>query len=423
MANNLNSNVSQIVLKKFAPMFQNDCVLVKTVDRQLIQGEINPNTGDTVYLKRPHQFASTRTADGDISSTTTQNLISGKIPAKISNYCTVEVAYSQLEEAIKLNQLDQILKPISERINTDIEIELAKFIQQNGALSLGSPGTAVTKWSDVAQTGSMLKDLGVDSGNNYAVMDPWAAQNLAEKQGQIGAVDQLVRSAWENAQISGNFGGVHALMSNGLAARVTGSAAGAAGITVKTTPTATYDSVKDSYQMSIVLTGATGLTLKAGDQLEFATSYWLNQQSKQQLVKNGSAIKFTATVLADATAVGADITVTVSGAAIVDGTNAQYNTVSAAITAGMSVTVKGAASTTYKPNLFYNEKAIAMGTVELPKLHSIDSAVMSSPRTGLSIRVHKYSDGRANKQMMRFDVLPAFSILNPHMCGQFFGNQ
>lgn len=421
MANNLNSNVSQIVLKKFAPMFQNDCVLVKTVDRQLIQGEINPNTGDTVYLKRPHQFASTRTADGDISATTTQNLISGKIPAKISNYCTVEVAYSQLEEAIKLNQLDQILKPISERINTDIEIELAKFIQQNGALSLGSPGTAVSKWSDVAQTGSMLKDLGVDSGNNYAVMDPWAAQNLAEKQGQIGAVDQLVRTAWENAQISGNFGGVRALMSNGLAARVTGSAAGAAGITVKTTPTATYDSVKDSYQMSIVLTGATGLTLKAGDQLEFATSYWLNQQSKQQLVKNGSAIKFTATVLADAPAVGADITVTVSGAAIVDANNSQYNTVSAAITAGMAVTVKGAASTTYKPNLFYNEKAIAMGTVELPKLHSIDSAVMSSPRTGLSIRVHKYSDGRANKQMMRFDVLPAFSILNPHMCGQFFG--
>lgn len=420
MANNLNGNVSQIVLKKFAPMFQNDCVLVKTVDRQLIQGEINPNTGDTVYLKRPHQFASTRTADGDISATTTQNLVSGKIPAKISNYCTVEVAYRQLEEAIKLNQLDQILKPISERINTDIEIELAKFIQTNGALSLGTPGTGITKWSDVAQTGSMLKDLGVESGNNYAVMDPWAAQNLAEKQSGLDN-NELVRTAWENAQISGNFGGVRALMSNGLAARVSGSAAGASGITVKTTQTATYDSVKDSYQMTIVLTGATGLTLKAGDQLEFATSYWLNQQSKQQLVKNGSAIKFTATVLADATAVGADITVTVSGAAIVDANNSQYNTVSAAITAGMAVTVKGAASTTYKPNLFYNEKAIAMGTVELPKLHSLDSAVMSSPRTGLSIRVHKYSDGRANKQMMRFDVLPAFSILNPHMCGQFFG--
>lgn len=421
MANNLNGNVSQIVLKKFAPMFQNDCVLVKTVDRQLIQGEINPNTGDTVYLKRPHQFASTRTADGDISATTTQNLTSGKIPAKISNYCTVEIAYSQLEEAIKLNQLDQILKPISERINTDIEIELAKFIQTNGALSLGSPGTGITKWSDVAQTGSMLKDLGVESGNNYAVMDPWAAQNLAEKQSGLDN-NELVRTAWENAQISGNFGGVRALMSNGLAARVSGSAAGAAGITVKTTPTATYDSVKDSYQMTIVLTGATGLTMKAGDQLEFATAYWLNQQSKQQLVKNGSPIKFTATVLTDATAVGADITVTVSGAAIVDANNVQYNTVSAAITAGMAVTVKGAASIIYKPNLFYNEKAIAMGTVELPKLHSLDSAVMSSPRTGLSIRVHKYSDGRANKQMMRFDVLPAFSILNPHMCGQFFGN-
>lgn len=422
MANNLNSNVSQIVLKKFAPMFQNDCVLLKTVDRQLIQGEIDPNTGDTVYLKRPHQFASSRTADGDVSGETVQNLTSGKIAAKISNYCTVRVSYSQLEEAIKLNQLDEILKPISERINTDLEIELAKFIQYNGALSLGTPGTAVTKWSDVAQTGSMLKDLGVDSGRNYAVLDPWAAQSLADKQSGLNASDELVRTAWENAQISGNFGGVRALMSNGLASRVSGSAAGAAGITVKTTPTATYDSVKDTYQMTVVLTGATGLTLKAGDQLEFATSYWLNQQSKQQLANAAGPLKFTATVMADATAVAADITVTISGAAIVDANNAQYNTVSAALTAGMAVTIKGAASTTYKPNLFYNEKAIAMGTVVLPKLHSLDSSVMYDSKTGLSIRVHKYSDGDANKQMVRFDVLPAFAILNPHMCGQFAGN-
>lgn len=61
MPNNLDSNVSQIVLKKFLPGFMSDLVLAKTVDRQLLAGEINSSTGDSVSFKRPHQFSSLRT--------------------------------------------------------------------------------------------------------------------------------------------------------------------------------------------------------------------------------------------------------------------------------------------------------------------------------------------------------------------------
>lgn len=423
MANNLDSNVSSIVLKKFAPMFQSDSVLMNTVDRQLIQGEINPNTGDTVFLKRPHQYKSLRTASGDISGSSKSPIISGKVPAKISNYCTVAVEYSQIEEAIKLNQLDEILRPISARIQTDIETELAKFILDNGALSLGTAGTSVSKWGDVAQCGSMLKDLGVVGGENYAVLDPWAAQDLANAQAGLAGNDSLIATAWERAQIPGNFAGLRALMSNGLASRTAGSGAGAAAVTVKTKPTVTYNTVKDTYQMTVVLTSTNfaSKNLKAGDQVQFDTVHWVNQQSKQTLYKNGAALKFTATVTADATASGNDITVVLSGPAIKEADGA-YNTVSKEIEAGDAVTVIGTADTEYKPNLFYNSMAIAMGTVELPKLHSKESSVMSSPQGGLSIRVHKYSDGDKNIQMMRFDVLPAFAILNPLMCGQFHGN-
>ncbi|MCV5579186.1 head protein, partial [Escherichia coli] len=52
MPNNLDSNVSQIVLKKFLPGFMSDLVLAKTVDRQLLAGEINSSTGDSVSFKR-----------------------------------------------------------------------------------------------------------------------------------------------------------------------------------------------------------------------------------------------------------------------------------------------------------------------------------------------------------------------------------
>lgn len=421
--NKLDSNVSQIVLKKFLPGFMSDLVLAKTVDRQLLAGEINSSTGDSVSFKRPHQFSSLRSPTGDISGQTKNNIVSGKATGRVGNYITVAVEYTQLEEAIKLNQLDEILAPVRERIVTDLETELAQFMMRNGALSLGSPNTPINKWSDVAQTASFLKDLGVEKGENYAVMDPWSAQRLADAQSGLHGSDKLIQTAWEQAQIASNFGGIRALMSNGLASRTQGAFGGT--LTVSTTPTVTYDAVKDTYQFQLVLAGATASTtgfLKAGDQIKFTSTYWLQQQSKQVLYNGSAPISFTATVLADANSTaGGAVTVTLSGVPIYDAApQQQYNAVSRAVTSGDAVTVIGTASQTMKPNLFYNKFFCGLGTIPLPKLNSIDSAVATYE--GFSIRVHKYADGDANVQKMRFDLLPAYVCYNPHMGGQFFGN-
>lgn len=421
--NNLDSNVSQIVLKKFLPGFMSDLVLAKTVDRQLLAGEINSSTGDSVSFKRPHQFSSLRTATGDISGQTKNNLVSGKATGRVGNYITVAVEYGQLEEAIKLNQLDEILMPVRQRIVTDLETELAKFMMNSGALSLGSPNTPINKWSDVAQTASFLKDLGVNEGENYAVMDPWSAQRLADAQSGLHGSDKLIQTAWEDAQISGNFGGIRALMSNGLASRSQGAFGGT--LTVQANPTVTYIAVKDTYQFTVTLAGATASVngfLKAGDQIKFTNTFWLNQQSKQALYNGSTPISFTATVLQDANSTaGGQVTVTLSGAPIYDAApQQQYNAVSRQVVAGDAVTVIGTASQTMKPNLFYNKFFCGLGTIPLPKLNSIDSAVATYE--GFSIRVHKYADGDANVQKMRFDLLPAYVCFNPHMGGQFFGN-
>jgi hypothetical protein len=52
-----------------------------------------------------------------------------------------------------------------------------------------------------------------------------------------------------------------------------------------------------------------------------------------------------------------------------------------------------------------------MATVKLPKLHTWDTVATTSD--GISIRVTKYSDGDANTQQIRFDLLPAFGVMNP----------
>jgi hypothetical protein len=414
------SNISQVVLKKFLPGFMSDLVLCKTVDTQLLKGEINADRGEKVFFKRPHQYRSERTADGDITGKDKNRIISGKAEGRVSDYITVAVEWLQVEEALRLNQLDQILQPIRTRMVTDLETELAKFMLKNGALSLGTAGSPLAKWSDVAQTATFMRDLGIGIGQNYAVIDPWSAQRLADIQTGISATD-LVKTAWEQAQLPGNFGGIQALTSNGLSSRTQGDFGGT--LTVKTTPSVTYEDIKDSYQFTVTLTGATASKtgfLKAGDQLRFTSSYWLNQQTKESLYNGVDPIGFTATVLADVDSDGSgDVTVKLSGVPIYEDAG-QYNSVSKAVESGDAVTISGKAGLTMKPNLFYNKNFVGLGTVALPKLHSIDSAVVSYE--GFSIRVHKYADGDANKQMMRFDMLPAFACFNPHMGGQFFGN-
>ena len=224
MANNTDKNVSELVLKKFLPGFMSDLVLAETVNRELLRGVIDPSTGDTVQLKRPHQYRSERTTDGDMTSKTQSEIVSATATATVSNYITVFIGWSQLEEAIKLNQLEEILAPAREEIVTTLENELATFMINNTGLTSGTPSQPIDAWGDVAGTGSYLKALGV-KGEMYATMNPWAVQDLADTQSGLASGDNgLVNTAWQEAQIAKNFGGLKAFMSDSLESYTAGTA-------------------------------------------------------------------------------------------------------------------------------------------------------------------------------------------------------
>jgi hypothetical protein len=425
MANNLTSNFGKIVLKKFMDGFMTNQVVSKTVNRDIFKGQFNPSSGDQVWVKRPHQYVTERTSNGDVTGTTKNQLTSGQAPATVQDYFTVRVEYDQVEEALELNQLPEILEPITQKMTDDNEAALVQFIIENASNFLGTAGTAVDAWSDVAQCFTFMDALGIKGGNQYAVMNPYSVQNLADAQTGLG-VNPEVKTAWEKAMIPRDFGGGIALKSNNLEAHTVGKWA-ASTLTVKNASSeSAYAAVKDTMTQTIVLTGATvsitGL-LKAGDVLQFDTVELVNQQTKKQIFDaSGTTKKFTATVTADADSdAGGDVTVSITAPIIVDATNPQYNNVAAAPAAGAAVTVvSGASEAVNQPNLFYHSNAFTLNTVQLPKLHSIDSAVLNNE--GFSIRMHKYSDGDANSQMVRFDLLPAYGVLDPMKAGKFFGN-
>ncbi len=423
MANSLAKNTSEFVLQTFLPGFMDSRVLTKTVDRQLLSGALNPTTGDTVQFKRPHQYNTQRTADGDITGGSASNIISATATATVSDYITVEVEWGQKEEALELNQLEKILRPIQTKIITVLEQELATKMYTNAGLVSGNAGTAIDAWSDIASAGSYLESLGVD-GNNYCVVNPYTRQNLADAQsGLSSGRDGLVDEAWEKAKISKDFGGMMAYTSNALASYTTGTED--ATLAVNGTPDVTYQALKDTYQLTVSLDGGTASgTLLAGTQLEFPDISMVNQQNKNVILDGaGSAIPFVGTVTGTYTANGSGeyTNVVISGAPIFDVNNPQYNTVSAAVASGMVVNILGAKETSFQPALAYHgEGFIGMGTVDLPALHTWDSTVINED--GFSIRCTKYSDARSNKQMMRFDILPSFCIYNPLMGMQVYGN-
>ncbi len=421
MANNLSSNVTRPLARVFLDAFETTRVITKSVNTQLLTGRFNPSTGSSVDFKRPHDYNSIRTAGGDISSSTKSDIISGKATGVVQNYFTVATEWSNIQEALELDQLDEIIAPMAKRIVTDVEVDFAKYMQRNASLRYGTHGTAVDAWSDIAGAGALMDSIGIPmSEEKYYLMNPFTTTALASAQSGLSASDSLVRTAWERAQISRQFGGVMALTATALGTFTSSTGADRAG-TLTAAPTATYVAAKDTMTQSLAVTAfQANMVVKAGELVTIAGVNRINLSTKQPMLDAaGAAVPWTGVVTADVTlGASGEGTLVVAGPAIFEA-NGQYNTVTAAPANGAVITIVSASATTYQPNLFFTKQAFGIGSVKLPKLYSTDTIATTSD--GMSIRVSKYADGDANTQKVRFDFLPAYATFNPFFAGQGFG--
>jgi len=421
MANNLSSNVTRKVARVFLDAFENSRVITKTVDTQLLADKFNPSSGSTVDFKRPHDYNTIRTSGGDISSSTKSSIIAGKATGTVQNYFTAATDWGNLEEAIQLDQLEDILAPMARRIVTDLELDFASFMLKNSSLRYGTHGTAVDAWSDVAGAGAFMDSIGINpASERYYLMNPFTTAALASAQSGLNSVDSLIRTAWENAQISTNFGGLRALSATTLASFTSSSGADRAG-TLSAAPDATYVTAKDTMTQTLAVTAfQANMVVKAGELVTIANVNRLNQSTRKTMVSaTAGTVAWTGVVTADVTlGASGEGNLVVAGPAIYEATG-QYNTVTAAPANGAVITIVSATATLYQPNLFYTKQAFGLGTVKLPKLYSTDTVATTSD--GMSIRISKYSDGNANSQSIRFDLLPAYACFQPSFAGQGFG--
>lgn len=421
MANNLTSNTTTKIMQVFMKAFEASRVLCKGIDTQVLKGEFTPEFGSTVYVKRPHRYKTISTTDGDISGFAKNAIIAGSAKATVQNYITAATEWKNIEEALQLNQLDKILAPMATQIVTDLELALGQYMMVNCNLSVGTPGTAVDAWADVANAGTLMQVIGVpqDSMWTYAC-PPGVGQALAALQtGLSPGQGDLVDNAWERAMISKNFAGMRVMTSNALPSRVNTTDADMAGV-LTSAPDVTYATAKDTMTQTWAV-GSFGATtnIKAGSVIQVTGKYRCSGSTLLPVFDAaGNQILFRGIVTADSLMSAGAGNITVAGAGIYASAGA-YNTTTAALSTDV-VTILGTAGATYQPSLFFHPQAFGLATVKLPKLYATDT--IATTEDGFSLRVTRYADGDANTQKIRFDLLPAFATFNPFFAGHGYGS-
>lgn len=420
-SNNFDSNFTRKLARVFLEKFDSERVLSKNVNTQLLAGKFDPSTGTVVDFKRPTDYKSIRTTAGDVTTNSASNIITGKASGTVQDYFTVHVDYNEADEALKMDQLDQLLAPMATRIKTDMELDFAAFMMKNCNLVYGSVGAGVSTWDQIAGAGALLQATGVpmDMPWCYAV-NPFTQRSLASNQRSLGGgSDSLVDTAHERAIITRNFAGFKVMTATTLASYTTGSGSDRTAV-VASNPDVTYLTAKDTMTQTIAISGLpNGLVIPAGQPIRITGRNRLNLSTRTQIVdQNGAAIVFSGVVTSAVTVSGSAASLTVAGPAIYESTGA-YNTTASAVVSGDVVTLLGAADSTYQPNLFWHPQAFAIGSVPLKKLYSTDT--IATTEDGLQFRVSKGTDFLANRQLVRFDFRPAYACLNPFFAGQGYG--
>jgi hypothetical protein len=414
-------------MRSFLDKFESSRVLTKNVDTQMFAGKFNGSTGDTIDVKRPTDFVTRRTSNGDVSSGAGKSdIITGKASAVVQDYFTVFVDYEEADEAIKMDQLDELLAPMATRVVTDFETDFARFMMKNTALLAGTVGTAIgaggDAWGDVAEAGAIMQASGIpDDGMwNYAV-NPFAQRKLAGDQRSLGGETGSM-TANTRATIAENFAGMRVMTATTLANYRTGNQGADRAGTVVGTPVATYVAAKDTMTQVIGVTAFEfGLEIKAGETVTIVGPNRLNLSTRLPVIdETGSQVVWTATVTADVVLDGAGAgNLTVTGPCIFEA-NGQYNTADAAIVAGAVITLGGAQDKIIQPNLFWHKQAFTVASVPIKRLHSTDT--FAETEDGMQLRVSKGSGFLENENKVRIDFRPAYGVLNPFFAGQGHGN-
>jgi hypothetical protein len=391
-----------MITRKSLEILENNLVITRNVNRQYddsfaVEGA---KIGSTLRIRLPDRALVTDGAalqvQDDNEQFTTLTVASQK---------HIGVNFTSAELTMQLDDFaERVLKPRISQLASSIDADVANAYKSIGN-TVGTPGTTPSTSLVLLQAQQKLNENAAVMSPRYATVNPAANAGLVEgMKGLFNPTDTISKQFKNGMMGTGVLGFDEINMSQSIKQHTTGTRV-ATGNSVTTT-------VSSEGAASIALTIGNGLTVKQGDVFTVADCFAVNPQTRES---TGSLFQFVA--LADATASGTAITVTV--APIYTAANA-LATVDSFPVAGKAVVFVGAASTQYAQNLVYHKDAITFATADLLLPQGVDMAARAV-HNGISLRIVRQYDINNDRMPCRIDVLYGFSTIRPQMGCRIWG--
>jgi len=391
-----------MITRKALEILENNLVLTRNVNRQYddsfaVEGA---KIGSTLRIRLPDRALVTDGAALQVQDDNEQHTT-----LTVNNQKHIGVNFTSAELTMQLDDFaDRVLKPRISQLASSIDADVANAFRTIGN-SVGTPGTTPATSLVLLQAQQKLNENAAVMSPRYATVNPAANAGLVEgMKGLFNPTDTISKQFKNGMMGTGVLGFDEINMSQSIKQFTTGTR----GATGNTTSAA----VTVEGAAAIALTVASGATIKAGDVFTVADCFAVNPQTRES---TGSLFQFV--VLADVTASGTAVTVTV---APMYSANHALATVNALPGNSKAVVFVGAASTQYAQNLVYHKDAITFATADLLLPQGVDMAARAV-HNGISLRVVRQYDINNDRMPCRIDVLYGYSTIRPQMACRLWG--
>ena len=391
-----------MITRKALEILENNLVLTRNVNRQYddsfaVEGA---KIGSTLRIRLPDRALVTDGAALQVQDDNEQFTT-----LTVNNQKHIGVNFTSAELTMQLDDFaDRVLKPRISQLASSIDADVANAFRTIGN-SVGTPGTTPATSLVLLQAQQKLNENAAVMSPRYATVNPAANAGLVEgMKGLFNPTDTISKQFKNGMMGTGVLGFEEVNMSQSIKQFTTGTR----GATGNTTSAA----VTVEGAAAIALTVASGATIKAGDVFTVADCFAVNPQTRES---TGSLFQFV--VLADVTASGTAVTVTV---APMYSASSALATVNSLPGNSKAVVFVGAASTQYAQNLVYHKDAITFATADLLLPQGVDMAARAV-HNGISLRVVRQYDINNDRMPCRIDVLYGFSTIRPQMACRLWG--
>lgn len=418
---------AKLVLNSFAAIFQNNLISADLVTWRKFDNEMNDRNGLTVVEQVTPRYVVTRTTNGVQNLTTpgVQDTVFGSEQYKIDTVFGSSMGWGDF---IKIRDLgaareSEALKAAALNLAEQIDAYILGYAVNASNNWLGTPGTTISEYDDVASGYTRLKEEGVEDTDIRAVLSYGDKQALGsavvnDNASLSGAGTGVYRKGWE-----GTIAGVPTLFTQQLPSLQAGTH-GASTFVASGGTVVNYNDVAISPAPGQYMTQTVSLDIGSGTETitdgEVFTINGVYAYDNRLQAPLDHLQEFR--VIGNYTATGGVVTgVRIFPAMIIPSAfsntpevnnNTAHATVAQAPTDGATVTWKAASGARVRPRALLNKNAVIVNTADLILPATGIGSRKALTKVPLSVRMWQNSIFNTGEHQVRFDVALTANVVD-----------